>query len=103
MKKKELQQVGRYQVGQTVRFHRPDPVSVIKDKIGEWKYLENKGTVSSIHLCESGALITINDAEQEVVAHVHIGIHAGKTMASLCPTSSLTVIQEAPRQMEIAA
>jgi len=103
MKRKDLQKIGRYQVGQIVRFHRPDPASVLsKDKFEEWKYLENKGAISSIRLCESGALITINDNGQEIIAHVHLGIMDRKQTASAFP-NTLAIIQDAPRQMEISA
>jgi hypothetical protein len=104
MKAKTYDQVGRFRVGQLVRWSRPDPESVKMTRIGNWAYIEDRGVITAMRQCESGVLVTINAADgRELTAHLHLGIHDMKQIAYVGSCETIQVLQEAPRQMEIAA
>ena len=104
MKAKTYDQVGRFCIGQLVRWLRPDPESVKTNRIGDWAYLEDCGVVTAMRQCESGVLVTITTSDgRDLTAHLHLGIHEMRLIAYVESFEAIQVLQEAPRQMEITA
>lgn len=102
MKRRQFDTVGRFSVGQRVRWNRPDPACPGVVPIGQWTYIQDDGTITMMRECESGVLVTITTSDgRDLVAHIHVGIYHMKPVAYVADFQTINVLQEAPRQMEI--
>jgi hypothetical protein len=111
-KRKQFDEAGQFKIGQLVEYHRPDDERIWKEKIriGNWPYIKGRYLIFRIESCESGVLLWLKSGSEEITAHIgaaHSGGSGGKPVTwswhITCTFSTLRIITDVARQMEIAA